>query len=285
VTAVLTIMGYGFREAVRRKMFTVVVLLTAAFLVLFWFAVRYVFGRLSAIQPPGDVHVDARTFAGAFLLGLAMFATLFLGVVLAVFLTLGVISGDAERGLLQPLVVRPVGRATLLLSRFLGAAVVCIVYVLAVYGIALALIYGYGHWTPPFLLAPGLELAGGVVIAIALSILGSVFLSSTANGIAVLMLFGAGLTAGLLGSIGHALSSPTIEHASRDVAWALPFEALYQDGLRIISSNASGVTGFLLQLGPFGGAFVHGWGIRVWSLGYLCIALALAVFLFRRRDL
>ena len=43
--------------------------------------------------------------------GLAMFATLFLGVVLAVFLTLGAVRGDAERGLLQPLVVRPVGRS------------------------------------------------------------------------------------------------------------------------------------------------------------------------------
>ena len=284
MSAVVTIMGYGFKEAVRRKVFTVVVLLTAAFLVLFWLATRYVFSRLSSIQP-GDINVDPRTFAGAFLLGLAMFATLFLGVVLAVFLTLGVVSGDAERGLLQPLVVRPVGRATLLLSRFLGAAVVCIVYVLAVYGIALAIIDVSGRWVPPSPLAPGLELAGGVVIAVALSILGSVFLSSIANGIAIFMLFGAGLTAGLLGSIGHALSSPTIEHASRDVAWALPFEALYQDGLRIISSGASGATGFLLQLGPFGGAFVHGWGIRVWSLGYLCVALALAVFLFRRRDL
>ena len=284
MSAVVTIMGYGFREAVRRKVFTVVLVLTAAFLVLFWLATRYVFSRLSSINP-GDVNVDPRTFAGAFLLGLAMFATLFLGVVLAVFLTLGVVSGDAERGLLQPLVVRPVGRATLLLSRFLGAAVVCVVYVLAVYGIAVAMIDVYGSWAPPTPLAPGLELAGGVVIAIALSILGSVFLSSTANGIAIFMLFGAGLTAGLLGSIGHALSSPTIEHASRDVAWALPFEALYQDGLRIISSNANGVTGFLLQLGPFGGAFVHGWGIRVWSVGYLCVALALAVFLFRRRDL
>jgi len=284
VSAVLTIMGYGFREAVRRKVFTVVVLLTAAFLFLFWLATRYVFSRLSSIQP-GDINVDPRTFAGAFLLGLSMFATLFLGVVLAVFLTLGVVSGDAERGLLQPLVVRPIGRATLLLSRFLGAAVVCIVYVLAVYGIALAIIDVSGSWVPPSPLAPGLELAGGVVIAIALSILGSVFLSSIANGIAIFMLFGAGLTAGLLGSIGHALSSPTIEHASRDVAWALPFEALYQDGLGIISSNASGTTGFLLQLGPFGGAFVHGWGIRVWSVGYLCVALALAVFLFGRRDL
>ena len=131
MSAVLTIVGYGFREAVRRKVFAVVVLLTAAFLVLFWLANHYVFTRLETISPPADVHVDTRTFAGAFLLGLAMFATLFLGVVLAVFLTLGVVSGDAERGLLQPLVVRPVGRTTLLLSRFLGAAVVCVVYVLA----------------------------------------------------------------------------------------------------------------------------------------------------------
>jgi len=284
VSSVLTIMGYGFREAVRRKVFAVVLVLTAAFLVLFWLAVRYVFSRLSSIHP-GDINVDPRTFAGAFLLGLAMFATLFLGVVLAVFLTLGVVSGDAERGLLQPLVVRPVGRTTVLLSRFLGAALVCIVYVLAVYGIALAIIDVSGSWLPPTPLAPGLELAGGVVIAIALSTLGSVFLSSIANGIAIFMLFGAGLTAGLLGSIGHALSSPTIEHASRDVAWALPFEALYQDGLRIISSGANGVTGFLLQLGPFGGAFVHGWGVRIWSVGYLCAALALAVVLFKRRDL
>ena len=285
MSVVLTIMGYGFREAVRRKVFAVVVLLTVAFLVLFWLAVHYVFTRLSSIQPPTDVHVDTRTFAGAFLLGLAMFATLFLGVVLAVFLTLGVVSGDAERGLLQPLVVRPVGRGTLLLSRFLGAAAVCLVYVLAVYGIAVAIIDLSGHWVPPTPLVPGLELAGGVVIAIALSILGSVFLSATANGIAVFMLFGAGLTAGLLGTIGHALSSPTIEHASKIAAWALPFEALYQDGLRIISSSASGVTGFLLQLGPFGGAYVHGWEIRVWSVAYLCAALGLAVFLFRRRDL
>ena len=112
MTAVLTIMGYGFREAVRRKVFAVVVLLTAAFLVLFWLATHYVFTRLSTITPPSDVHVDTRTFAGAFLLGLAMFATLFLGVVLAVFLTLGVVSGDAERGLLQPRVERPTGRTT-----------------------------------------------------------------------------------------------------------------------------------------------------------------------------
>jgi Cu-processing system permease protein len=50
-----------------------------------------------------------------------MVGTLLLGSVLAAFLTLGVVRGDAQRGLLQPLVVRPVGRGGLLLGRFLGA--------------------------------------------------------------------------------------------------------------------------------------------------------------------
>ena len=285
MSSVGAIVAYGFREAVRRKMFAVVILLTAIFLFLFWLANHYVFRELANIQPPADVHVDTRTFAGAFLFGLAMFATLFLGVVLAVFLTLGVVSGDAERGLLQPLVVRPVGRSTLLLSRFLGAALVSVVYVLVVYAIAMAITDGTGHWAPASKVMPGLELAGGVLIVIALSLLGSVVLSSTANGIAVFMLFGAGLVAGLLGTIGHALNSHTIEHASTIAAWALPFEALYQDGLRLIARDETGIAGFLLQLGPFGGAYVHGWGIRVWAAGYLAIALAVALLAFSRRDL
>ena len=45
---------------------------------------------------------------------------MFLGGVLAVFLTLNVVRGDAEAGLLQPLVVRPIGRAQLLFARFAG---------------------------------------------------------------------------------------------------------------------------------------------------------------------
>src|SRR5690348_3362598 len=278
-------MGYGFREAVRRKVFAVVVLLTAVFLVLFWLANHFVFTRLSTITPPTDVHVDTRTFAGAFLLGLAMFATLFLGVVLAVFLTIGVVSGDAERVLLQPLVVRPVGRSTLLVSRFLGASGVCSIYVLIVYVSSMVITGLTGHWWPASLVWPGVELAFGVVIVAALSLLGSVALSSIANGIAVFMLFGAGLVAGLLGTIGHALNSHAVKHASTIASWALPFEALYQDGLRMITQNASGLTSFLLQLGPFGGAYVHGWPVRIWSVAYLVLVGAAALLAFSRRDL
>lgn len=285
MTAVAVIVQYALREAARRKVLAVVIVLTAVFLVLFWLANHFVHGRLAQITPPSDIHVDTRTFAGAFLLGLAMFTTLFLGVVLAVFLTLGVVSGDAERGLLQPLVVRRLSRSTLLLSRFVGAVGVCVTYVLVVYFTALVIVGLTLHWWPAQIVGPGLELAAAVVIVIALSLLGSVLLASTANGIAVFMLFGAGLVAGLLGTIGHALDSHQIEHASTIAAWALPFEALYQDGLRMITENTSGPTGFLLQLGPFGGAYVHGWSIRIWALCYVVLVGAVALAAFSRKNL
>lgn len=283
MTAVWTIVAYGLREALRRKVFAVVCLLTVLFLLLYWVGNRYTFHHIEEVLPPAGI--DARTFAGAFLFGMAMFGTLFLGVVLAVFLTLGVVRGDAERGLLQPLVVRPIGRSTLLLARFLGAAAVCVPYVLGVYFAAMVLTGLEGSWWPDRVVTPALELAGGVVLVSALSLLGSVFLSSIANGIAVFMVFGAGLVAGLLGNIGHVLNSDGLVHAAKIAAWTVPFEALYQDALRAITQETSGLTGFLLRLGPFGGAEQGGTALRLWALAYLLIVGAVTLAGFARRDL
>jgi len=283
VTAIWTIAGYGLREALRRKVFVVVCFLTVAFLGLYWLGVRYAFDHVAGVEPPAGV--DSRTFAGAFLFGMAMFGTLFLGVVLAIFLTLGTVRGDAERALLQPLVVRPIGRTTLLVARFLGAATVCVPYVLVLYFAGMLLTGLEGSWWPDRIVTPGLELAGGVLIVAALSLLGSVFLSSIANGIAIFMIFGAGLVAGLLGNIGHVLNSPGLVHAAKIAAWAIPFEALYQDALRSITEKTSGLTGFLLRLGPFGGAEQGGVGLRLWAVAYIVLVGAVAAAGFARRDL
>ena len=67
-------------------------------------------------------------------------------------------------------------------------------------------------------------------MVVAISLLGSTVLSTTANGIAVFMVFGAGLAAGLLGQVGEALSSDTLHDIASVASWALPFEALYQSG-------------------------------------------------------
>lgn len=282
--AVPTIVRYGLEEALRRKTFAVVLVLTVGFLFLYWLGARELFQHLDEVVAPDEI-VDTRTLVGATVLGLAMFATLFLGAVLAVFLTLGVVRGDAERGLLQPLVVRPVGRPVLLLARFLGAATVCALYVLVVFGIAVAITAATGDWWPDRVLTPALELAAAVVVLAGLSLLGSVFLSATANGIAIFMLFGAGLVAGLLGQIGEALSSDRLETIATVSSWVLPFEGLYQDGLNELTADTTGFTQFAISLGPFGGAQEGGAALRLWAVAYLGLVGAAAVWGFARRDL
>jgi ABC-type transport system involved in multi-copper enzyme maturation permease subunit len=283
VNGVLTIAAYALQEALRRRVFAVVMLLTLAFLGLYWLGAEQAFDELDNVLPPEGI--DAQTLVGATLFGLSMFGTLFLGTVLAVFLTLGAVRGDAERGLLQPLVVRPLGRSTFLVGRFLGAAAVCCPYVFAVYAACAAITNHAGGWWPDRFVAPGVELAAAVVVVTALALLGSVLLSATANGIAVFMIFGAGLVAGLLGQIGEALNSDTLRSVARTASWILPFEALYQDALHRITIDSAGFTRFALELGPFGGAQGGGDSLPAWALAYVAAAGALALVLFARRDL
>jgi ABC-2 type transport system permease protein len=283
VSGALAIAGYALRESTRRRVFVVVLILTLAFLTL------YAVGTEAAFDAVGDLGEDApvddQVLTGSTLLGLAMFTTLFLGTVLGVFLTLGTVRGDAERGLLQPIVVRPVGRTSLLLGRYVGAALISAAYVVAVYSAAMVITGVTGDWWPDDPVGPGAGLVLAVLVIAALSLLGSVFLSSIANGIAVFMIFGAGLAAGLLGQIGAALSVQTLEDVAKVSSWILPFEALYQAGLHALTQETSGVTGVIVRLGPFGGAQDAGPVLWLWAVAYLGLVGAAARAGFARRDL
>ena len=286
--AVPIIVGYALRESLRRRVFAVVLVLTAGFLGLYALGAEKAFDETQGLGPPPAAELaglDARELTGATVFGLSMFGTLFLGTVLAAFLTLGVVRGDAERGLLQPLVVRPIGRSTLLAARFLAAAAVCGVYVLSVYAAALVITRATGGWVPDRVVAPGLQLAVGVAVIAAVSLMGSVFLTTTANGIAVFMIFGAGLVAGLLGQIGEVLDSETLIRVAEIASWVLPFEALYQDGLNAITADSSGFTEFALQLGPFGGAQAAGGFLWPWTAAYFLLVGGITLLAFTRRDL
>jgi ABC-2 type transport system permease protein len=283
VSGALIVARYALREAVRRRVILVVLFLTFCFLALYGLGCVVTFHEVESLA--ADDQIDDRVLAGSTLLGLSMFTILFLGAVLAVFLTLGAVRGDAERGLLQPLVVRPLGRTSLLLGRFAGAAAVCALYVALVYAAAVLITGLAGEWWPDRGARAGLGLVLAVVVIAAMSLLGSIFLSSTANGIAVFMLFGAGLAAGLLGQIGDALAVETLQDVAKVFSWVLPFEALYQAGLHGLTADTSGITGVIVQLGPFGGAQKAGGLLWVWTVAYLALIGAAARLAFARRDL
>jgi Cu-processing system permease protein len=276
---------WAIRESIRRRVFVVVGLLTAGFIALFGLGCSVAFAHNKSTDRSFNAVVDAHELAGATLNGLAMFAVLFLGCVLATFLTLSVVRGDAEAGLLQPLVVRPVGRAQVLLARWLAAAAVCAVYVAIVEVAVLRMLHVTGDWAPAHEVTTALLLMLAVGVLAALCLLGSVILSSIANGIATFMLLGAGMFAGLLAQVGHGIGNASLEHTAHVVSWALPFEALYQDGLARTTAGQAGATRFLVSLGPFGGGTEAGNKLLLYVAGYLVLVGVLSVIATARRDL
>ena len=276
--------GFALRESVRRRVFVVVALLTVVFLGLYGLGTWQAFEEVHPTRLT-EFGVEMRVITAATLLGLNMFGTLFLGTTLAVFLTLGTVRGDAERGLLQPLLVRPIPRWSLLVARFAAATLVCGAYVIGVFTIATVITWWFSGWWPDRMIGPALSLAGAVAILCALSLAGSVFLSSTANGIAVFMIFGAGLVAGLLGQVGDAIGSPTLASVATTSSWLLPFEALFQSALGALTVDTVGTTAFVIRLGPFGGGETFGPLLGPWVLVYLGSIGALALRAVARRDL
>jgi len=71
---------------------------------------------------PADI---TRSAPGSTLLGLAIVVTPLLGTVIAVFVTLNAVRGDAKKGSCSARRT-PIGRSTLLLARFVAAGAVCV---------------------------------------------------------------------------------------------------------------------------------------------------------------
>jgi Cu-processing system permease protein len=283
MSGALIVARHTLREALRRRVLAVVLVLTTLFGALYALGCHELFAHVSGFGT--DRGIDSRTLGGATILGLAMFGSLFLGVVLAVFLTVGAVRGDAERGLLAPVVVRPLTRSSYLAGRLLAASAVAAGYVVVTYLLAVLCTGAIGHWWPAHIAGSALRLGLAAIVAATLTLFGSIFLTATANGIVVLMLFGAGVLAGLLGEIGDIVPSTTLQHIANVSSWALPFEALYRDALRELVGGVPGVTGAIIRLGPLGGSHSAGPWLLPWVAGYIAAVTGAAAWLFARRDL
>lgn len=281
MSGALVIARLTLREAVRRRVLALVALFTLGFLALHSYGVHELLVERAGETNDGFI-TDDRVVFGTALLGIASAVILFFGVVIAVFLTVGTIRGDAERGLLQALVVRPAGRTSVALGRLAGALAAAMAYVVVAYAAAVVLTDLIGDYRPERVVLPGLALVAAVAIVGCLALLGSSLLATTANGIVVFLLFMAGAAAGTFVELANAFEARTLEDATSALTWALPFEALYQDGLADLGRDGDTV---LVIAGPFGSARDHGIELWVYAAAYATLAVGAALLRFRATDL
>lgn len=282
-----TLLLAGLREHARRRNALVALVLGVLFVALYSLGVHFIWAEISREIESGKGAPSAaemRQLVPATLFGLAMFATWFLSAVAATFLAAGGIRGEAERGVLQHVLVRPVARHTVLVARLAAAALVAVGFLVVVLGCCAIAIRVVTGWAPANLMTSLLLLALGTTGITAVAAAFSVRLHGVAAGIASLMLFGVGLIGGLLEQLGAGIGVESVRRGGQWLSTALPFEAMYQAALHEITSDVSGFSGIVVRLGPFGGAREPSAGLILWALAWTAAILALAAWRLRRRD-
>jgi ABC-type transport system involved in multi-copper enzyme maturation permease subunit len=212
---------------------------------------------------------------------------------LALFLSVGAVSGEIDSGTLHAVLARPLGRAEFIVGRWLGYAAIIAAYIVAMTGLVLLvarLIAGYEVPDPMHALALMLL---ECVLLLTLSLFGSTLMPTLANGVVVFTLLGLAWLAGIIEFVGRLLQtaqdrtgSDAMLNIGTSVSLLLPSDALWRGASYYLESpSVVAAFGVAQRAIPFFSASPPPTPLVVWSLGYVVVVLAGAVLAFRRRDL
>jgi ABC-type transport system involved in multi-copper enzyme maturation permease subunit len=280
----LTIARLTIGEAARRRVLWVLVVLA---LVAVGLTAWGVSSLVEAARDEGVSEVNIKLVVSQVLIFIAfMFG--FVLVMTAAFFGSPAIATELETGVAQAMLARPLPRASYLLGRWLGLAIVIVAYSIASGLLAIAVVGLVSGYLPPDPILPVLYLAGQAVVLLTLTVLLSTVLPPIAGGAIAVVAYGLAWVAGVIGKIGAAIGTTALVTASEASRFLLPTDALWQGVVYGLEPAfvIDAVEGELLAEGsPFFAAAPPPLAIVAWSVVWVVIVLNLAVVQLRRREL
>jgi ABC-type transport system involved in multi-copper enzyme maturation permease subunit len=276
VRAALTIAHLTLAEARRRRILAAALVFGAAFVLLFALGFHFVAKDIRTHGSPAQ-----QRFMLSFVVMAALYAANFLIVMTSVLVTVDTLAGEIGSGVIETLCTKPVARWSVALGKWLGCLSILAVYASLVCGGVLLVARLVGDYTPPNAARalPLLLLEGTVLLTLAL--LGGTRLSTLANGITVFGLYGLAFIGGWMEQIGTLAGNAPARYIGIGASLLVPSESLWQ----LASYQMQPPIVRSLGIGPFSPSSVPSPAMVAWALGYVLVTLALALRLFRTRDL
>lgn len=286
-----------WKELLRKKVLLLTLLLTAVFLLAFWFVAGTIGGN--EFIEGGDInsyyYLVARFTNGAFILMLGFFFGAFVLAFLAIFSSFSVISGEAEQGIMQAILPRPLPRWKWYLGRWLGYVSLGVLYAALLFISILLITEAHAAipQEPAALIRAFLLFASVVPLLISLSMLGSGVFSALGNGVFMTMLYGAGWLGGMIDKLSGALQLEadglnTLHNLTGIISLIMPADGLQRRmtaelfGLGEISGMVDFSSGGYNMLNPGSApsnAFI------VYAVFFTLFTLVVGLLRFQRKDL
>lgn len=286
---------FTFREAWRKKVALVAGILTLAFLIMYGTGLHFITRDMVNTANPAATATSYYAMMHSILLFvLGIYLGSFLVAGLAILAAVGSVAGEIENGTLYTLAVRPLTRRDLLLGKYFGLAAMLVLYA-ALFFLALA---GLVRWQTG-LVIPGLLPALGLfilepLVLLAVTMLGTTRLSTLGNGVLAFALYAIAVVGGMMEQIGALMENTTATiYTGVITSLLLPADAVYRRLVatvvdRLPVGNGQDIPRFMSPhsaLGPFGSQSTPSDWMLLYTVAYIVILLALAVYSFKRRDI
>lgn len=274
--SILTIARLTFLEAQRRRLLWTVALLGLAFLILFAVGFFFIHREMSRASTMGNLF-EATDF---FLLA-GLYVVNFLMIMLAVLTSVDTIAGEISSGTIHTIVTKPLRRWEVVMGKWIGFAAMLIVFTLVMSAGTMAIVWAIAGYVPQNpVQGVSLMVVEGLVL-LTLSILGGTRLSTLTNGVVVFMLYGLAFIAGWIEQIGAVMQNEAAVNVGIVASLIMPSEAMWKRAAYLMEPP------FLRSVGvhPFAAVSAPSPAMVVYTLLYIGVALAGALYLFERRDL
>ena len=284
--ALLTIARFTIHEAISRRLVLAGALVSLAFIGLFALGFSFLYGRALEQVAARPTDYTLLIFAGTVQTALGLYAVHFLSSFLALFLSVGAISGEIDSGTLHAVLARPIRRAELIVGRWLGFSGLIAVYVGVMSGVLLLLARLVASYEPTDAVRAVALMMLASVSLLTVSLFGSTLLPTLANGVVVFTLFGLAWLAGIIETAGQLLANPAMVNIGIVVSLLIPNDAIWhgasyyvQSPAFLIATSAGRGTAPFFSTVPPTGPFV------AWACLYVVGFLLAAIYAFSRRDL
>lgn len=271
---------FTFREALHKRVVHGVGVLTAAFVLLFSLLVWLAFNQLPGVSAYGGQNFFRDMLGLQFTL-LGMNGVSMIGALLAIFLSVGTISSEVEAGTLHAIVPKPLRRRDVLWGKWLGYATMLSVYVFLLALGESAIVSAFsGSWS--FQVVPAsLLLVVESLVLLSLSVLGTTFLPTVANGVVVFGLYSVAMMSGFMEQIGSMIRNEAMVNVGIVVSLLVPSDVLGKLSASLLQDGRS----YLERSGPFMVNSQPSVWMVVYAVAYAMVMLLVAQAIFSRRDL
>jgi Cu-processing system permease protein len=273
---ILTIAHLTLFEARRRRIFVAAALCGLVFLVVYTTGLFFVDREVS--NEPFIAQRGTLVIFSMF----GMFAVNFLSVLFAILLPIDALSGEIDSGVIQTIAAKPVGRADVVLGKWLGHAVIVMGYLVALSaGVVVALRVMTAYEVPNLhIVLPLMMLEAALLVSV--SIAGGTRLSTVTNGVVGVGFYGLAFIGGWVEQIGAFASLDSAQTIGIAVSLVSPADAVWRVALYELQPA---IVRSVSPMGPFEMASVPSGLMIWWAAGFTLLTIAFAVRSFKRRPL